>query len=100
MMSPLPVSRSLSAYYGLTDQNGNPLTAGALVTDVGPGTPAAAAGLRPGDVIMALNNTAIDTNHTLANVLSNFKPGDAVTLSVIRNSQPLSVKVTLAARPS
>ena len=94
-----PISKQLSAYYGLTDQNGNLLENGALIVQVDPGTPAENAGLQPGDVIVSMNNQTIDDTHPLANLLANLKPGDNVTLNIIRNGKASTVKVTLGTHP-
>lgn len=95
-----PVSPRISAYYGLTDQNGNLLQSGELVTQVSQGSPADAAGIRPGDVIMSVNGQAIDNSTPLANLLLRNKPGDTVTLEVIRAGKSMTVKVTLGTRPN
>ena len=43
-----------------------------------PGSPAAAAGIQPGDIITAIDETAIDTEHPLDAVLAQSSPGDTV----------------------
>jgi S1-C subfamily serine protease len=74
------------------DQNGNP--------PITPGSPAAAAGIQPGDIITAIGSTTIDGEHPLDAVLAQSAPGDTVTLSILRDGQQTSVDVTLAVRPS
>jgi S1-C subfamily serine protease len=74
------------------DQNGNPpITAG---------SPAEAAGIQPGDIITAIGQTKIDTEHPLDAVLAQNAPGDTIQLSILRGGQPTDVSVTLAIRPS
>jgi len=74
------------------DQNGNPpITAG---------SPAEAAGIQPGDIITAIGQTKIDTEHPLDAVLAQNAPGDTIQLSILRGGQPSTVDVTLAVRPS
>jgi S1-C subfamily serine protease len=86
-----------------------PVTEGALVSrqadangepPIKPGSPAAAAGIQPGDIITAINDTTIDTEHPLNAVLAQSSPGDTVTLHIIRGSETLTVDVTLAIRPA
>jgi S1-C subfamily serine protease len=55
---------------------------GALVAEVVSGGPADKAGLKAGDMILKVNDQAIDANNDLAKVLQTFKPGNNVKLSV------------------
>ena len=58
--------------------------AGVSIAAVTPGSPAAKAGLRPGDVITAVNGTATPDTETLAAVLAGLHPGQQVSVSVTR----------------
>ena len=60
------------------------------------GSPAAQAGLQPGDMIGQIDNVPLDATHSYLNTLFSYKPGDQITLSVIRNGQTFQAKVTLA----
>ncbi len=73
---------------------------GALIQDVTPGGPAANAGIQPDDIITALDNQPIDETHSLRSILFQHKIGDIVTVTVLRNGQTLSLKLTLVARPA
>ena len=75
------------------------LPVGAFVTQVQPGTPAAKAGLRPHDIITAVDGQAIDQNHDLSTVIEMHQPGQTVALSIFRTGQNLTLHVTLVARP-
>lgn len=88
-----PVSPQIASYYGLE------VTSGALIRAVQPNTPASAAGLRPGDVIVAVDGTTIDEQHDFASALMSHKVGDQVTLTVRRDQQTLTLHATLAERP-
>ena len=57
---------------------------GVSVAAVTPGGPAAKAGLRPGDVITAVNGTATPDTETLAAVLAGLHPGQQVPVSVTK----------------
>ncbi len=73
---------------------------GCLVTVVGRGTPAAAAGLRPQDVITALDDTPVADAAGLFAALQKTEPGQEVTLLVRRDGQPQAKRsATLAPRP-
>jgi serine protease Do len=62
--------------------------------------PAAKAGVKDGDIITKINTQAVDTLHPLDALLSQFSPGDTVTLTILRNGQTLTVDVTLGVRPA
>lgn len=73
--------------------------AGALVLQVLPGTPAAASGLRAGDVIVALEGEPIRTWEDLLIAVSTRSPGQPVRLRVVRQDRTLEIRVTLGVRP-
>jgi serine protease Do len=62
-----------------------------------PGSPAAKAGLREGDVITTVNDRSIDEKNNLTSVLSRFKVGEEVTLEIIRDGQEAEIRATLEA---
>lgn len=72
---------------------------GALVRAVGPGTPAAAAGLLPGDVIQAVQGVAIDKAAELAILLSATEPENTITLDIERGGKAMQFTATLAHPP-
>jgi len=75
------------------------VTEGALIVEVEPDTPAATAGLQPGDVITAVDGDAVDAERTLADRIYAYEEGDTITLDVLRGEETLQVEITLAARP-
>ena len=84
------------------DPNAQGQTGGsAPVTDpIVAGSPAAQAGLQAGDILTAVNGTALDATHPLDLVMSQNAPGQTITLDVLRNGQTTQVKVTLGTRPA
>jgi serine protease Do len=68
---------------------------GALISQVEAGSPAAKAGIKVGDVITELNGKKMDNSGQLQAAISAQRPGDKVTLGVIRDGKSLSVPVTL-----
>ena len=77
-----------------------PNASGALVQNVEPGGPAAKAGIKNGDVIRKFNGQAVDGAGNLISMVTETDPGTTVTLGLIRNGKPISVKVTLSQRPA
>jgi S1-C subfamily serine protease len=73
------------------DQNGNsPVTSG---------SPAAKAGLQPGDLITAINGKVVSSTEQFIETVDTYSPGAKITMSVQRGSKTLRVSVTLGARP-
>jgi S1-C subfamily serine protease len=73
--------------------------AGAVVTEVVSNAPAAKAGLRPDDVITAVNDRAIHDPEQLREAIQQAGPGKEVTLQVARGNENLSLKATLGEAP-
>jgi serine protease Do len=69
--------------------------AGAVVTDVVPNSPAAKAGLKPDDVITAVNDRPAKNPVELREAIQEAGPGKEVTLQVVRGQEKLSPKTTL-----
>jgi S1-C subfamily serine protease len=84
----------------LARQLGVSATQGIAIVSVGEGSPAAAAGLQSRDVITAVDGTPIVDDSTFAEALNAHKPGDTVTLTVLRGQQQQDVQATLAERPT
>jgi S1-C subfamily serine protease len=61
--------------------------------------PGAQAGIKDGDIIVAIEGVTIDTEHPLDAVLSQFAPGQTVTLAIIRGGSRDAVSVMLGTRP-
>jgi serine protease Do len=73
---------------------------GALVQDISAGSPADRAGLRPYDVITALDDLAINNDDQLIREISTRVPGSAASLHVVRDGRDQTLRVTLAERPA
>ncbi|MBZ5506281.1 MAG: Do family serine endopeptidase [Acidobacteriia bacterium] len=68
---------------------------GALISQVEADSPAAKAGIKVGDVIIELNGKKMDNSGQLQAAISARRPGDKVTLGVIRDGKSLTIPVTL-----
>jgi len=71
----------------------------ALVHSVTDGTPAAAAGLKANDAVIAIDGQPIDSSEALVAAIHAHKVGDTVTMTVLRGGAHTDLKITLAARP-
>ena len=90
-----PVDPQVAGALNLTNA-----TQGAVVMQVEAASPADRAGLQQNDVITAINGQAVDQDHQLVSVLFTHKPGETVTLSVLRNGKQSEIKLTLAVHPT
>jgi len=73
-------------------------TRGAVVTRVRANSPALAAGLKPGDVIVSLNGKTVAGEQDLHNIEGLTAPGAAVEVGVVRDGKPLTVNTALKAQ--
>ena len=71
---------------------------GAVLTAAAPGSPAAKAGLRPGDVINAVNGISLRDKDLDKNIAA-YKPGSALRLGYMRGAWALESVVTVATNP-
>jgi serine protease Do len=83
------VNQALAESFGLKR------TAGALVSAVEKDSPAAKAGLEPGDVIVRYNGTDVNTSAQLPVLVSNTKPGEVAKLDVVRKGEAKRLDVTV-----
>jgi serine protease Do len=68
---------------------------GALVAEAVPGSPAASAGIKPGDLILAFQGEPIQNPHDLTRRVAGTPPGTKVAVRVARNGREMPVEVTL-----
>ena len=69
---------------------------GVIVTDTIPDGPADKAGVKRGDVILAVNGKAITNHDELRLTISQMPPGTKAVLSISRDGKPISIDVTLS----
>jgi serine protease Do len=89
-----PLDEDLAASFGL------PKDRGEIVNRVEPGGPGEKAGLKQGDVIVAVNGQEVTPEQTLPYLVANVAPGAAAKLNVIRDGKPLTVTAIVGNRPS
>jgi 2-alkenal reductase len=101
--------RISSPYLGIGSQpldpaiaqaNNLPVEAGDYVVDVRSGSPAEEAGLRPNDIITAIDGTEIAPERSLGSiVLDEYQPGDQVELTVLRDGEEQTINLTIGEAP-
>ena len=86
-----PINPELATSFGLQNAQG------ALVNAVEPGSPASKAGVAQGDVILSVNNRAIEQPADLVRAIGDTKAGQSVTLKVWRKGATRELSATLTA---
>jgi S1-C subfamily serine protease len=71
---------------------------GALISSVEPGSPAAKAGLRPGDVVVAVAGQPIADADALHNAIGLLRAGQVAQITILRDGQPMQLRATVASR--
>jgi 2-alkenal reductase len=84
-----PINPDIAARYNL------PAQWGAYITDVQSGSPAAVVGLQQNDIVIKVGDVTIDETHSYLNALFNYKPGDTISITVMRDGKETQLRVTL-----
>lgn len=77
-----------------------PDISGVLVNQVESGSPAEAAGLKQGDVVRTYNGQTVDSADRFRALVAGTAPGAEVSLGILRDGQPQTVKVKLSEQPA
>jgi putative serine protease PepD len=73
---------------------------GALIQEVAPDSPAARAGLQPGDLVTRVDGQPIEAYSEMVARIRAHRPGDRVTLTVVRGGNETTITATLSQRPA
>ena len=84
---------------GIAESLGMKKAEGALIDDAQPDTPAAKAGLQPGDVITSVNGNSIKDSRALAREISAMAPDSSAKIDILRKGEAKTITVTLAKMP-
>ena len=88
------ITKELANIFHLSDTNG------VLISGVMPDMPAEKAGLRKGDIVIALNEKKILNTNDLRNRIASSRVGSIANLKILRNTGTLDLKVKLEEKPS
>lgn len=83
----------LAESFGMSD------TRGLIIAGIFRNGPAHQAGIQPGDIMIAINDQPIRDRRTSMDQIAKYKPGDEISIDVIRNDQQLSLTVKIFERP-
>lgn len=87
-----PLDKDLAEALGLAKQEG------ILISEVSPGSPAQKAGLQQGDIIVGYNDKSVKNVATFRNEIALMNPNTQVKLKVLRDTQTLTIPVTLGSQ--
>ncbi len=89
----IPLTPEVAEQFGLSVESGE------LVDSVRPGSGAEEAGVRRGDVITAIEGEEVASYGDLLGTLRDYRPGDTVGLTIVRDGNERTLDVTLGERP-
>ena len=78
----------------------SPEAEGVRIDQVAPESPAATAGLKPGDHLLKIDSTEVTRSSRLADILAEKKPGDNLAVAVRRGTEELTLRALLLAEPA
>ncbi len=87
------ITRELAESFNL------PQVRGTLISEVLRGGPADKAGIKPGDILIAVNGTPVNDSAGMLGLIAALPPGQQATLKVVRNKTEAEMKVTIGKRP-
>jgi len=76
-----------------------PTTNGTLIAGVQPGGPAERAGIRRGDILMAVESQEVTDSTRMLNLIAALTPGEQATLKILRNDEEALVQIKVGTRP-
>lgn len=89
-----PIDEDFAASLGLPKRRGE------LVQTVQDDSPAARAGLKPGDILTKVNGKDVTSDQTVSFLVANLTPGAQVPVELLRDGKRLALNVTLGKRPT
>jgi serine protease DegQ len=92
-VEPQDVTPEIAESFGLDRKSG------AIVAGVLQGGPADKAGIKPGDILISINDDTITDTTRLLNVVAQIKPGTSVKVHLMRKSKELDLNVVIGKRP-
>jgi Do/DeqQ family serine protease len=99
-VEPRPLTAEIAESFGIVkDKATGLLPQGVLINGVLQNSPAAKAGIQPGDLILKVAGESVSDVPEMLTRVASLKPGEAASLSVQRNGKLIEVRVTPGTRP-
>ncbi len=86
------IDEGIARAYGLS------VTKGVIITQVISGTPAAKSGIKPGDIILEVEDFAINSEETLVGIFQEFRTDQTISIKLLRDNEELTKKMILEKR--
>lgn len=83
------IDEGIAQYYKLKT------TKGVIVTQIVNNSPAAKAGLKPGDIITKINDYSAGNENLVKGIFGEFRAGQTITLHILRENDPMDLKMKL-----
>ena len=98
----IPLTADVANEYNLSTSNGAFIAPSSDPTQpsIIAGGPADKAGLQVNDIITAVNGVSINQSHDLTGLLDQYKPGDNITLTIVRGTSTKQIDATLGTDPN
>ncbi len=91
----IEITPEVAKSYNLPVEDGIYVYSSSSYSAVVKGSPAEKAGVKDKDIITKVNGIAIGESSSLANIIGEYQPGDEVELTIIREGNEMTLKVTL-----
>ncbi|WP_151632858.1 Do family serine endopeptidase [Noviherbaspirillum aerium] len=92
-VEPQDITPELAESFGLTRKSG------AIIAGVLKGGPADKAGIRPGDILVAVEGKPVSDTTDMLNLIAQLAPGNKAKMTVLRKTQESTLEVTVGKRP-
>ncbi len=89
------ITAEIAKNYNLPVSEGAYIYSSSNYSAIVSGSPAAKAGLRDKDIVTKVNGVSVGAAGSLTNLIGEYKPGDTVQLTVVRDGKEIAVNVTL-----
>ncbi len=93
-VEPQDITPELAESFGLAKKTG------AIIAGVLKGGPADKAGIRPGDILIAVDGNTIDDTTEMLNLIAQLKPGQKAKMTVLRKQQQTTLDLIIGKRPN